>query len=114
MNLSKVAFLLKNGQPEQAVEVAGWVRTKRESKQGFAFLELNDGSAMANLQAVIDDSVPGFTQSIKQITTGASVRINGTLKESPGKGQRIELHAATLTICCAGPIGLCLPRVLKM
>lgn len=98
MNLSKVAFLLKNGQPEQAVEVAGWVRTKRESKQGFAFLELNDGSAMANLQAVIDDSVPGFTQSIKQITTGASVRINGTLKESPGKGQRIELHAATLTV----------------
>ncbi len=98
MNLSKIAALLKAGQPEQDVEVAGWVRTKRESKQNFAFLELNDGSSMAGLQVIVDDSVPGFEQSIRRITTGASVRCAGKLQESPGKGQRIELHAVELTV----------------
>ncbi len=98
MKLSKIAALLKEGQPEQEVEVAGWVRTKRESKQSFAFLELNDGSSMAGLQVIIDDTVPGFDASLKQITTGASVRVVGKLQESPGKGQRIELHATELTV----------------
>ena len=98
MTLSKIAKLIKDGQPEQQVEVAGWVRTKRESKQAFAFLELNDGSSMAGLQVIVDDSVPGFAESIKAITTGASVRVAGELKESPGKGQSIELHAAELTV----------------
>lgn len=98
MSLSKIAQLLKEGQPDQQIEVAGWVRTKRESKQGFAFLELNDGSAMANLQVIVDDSVPNFSESIKQISTGAAVRIDGKLQESPGKGQRIELLAANLTV----------------
>ncbi|WP_339911749.1 asparagine--tRNA ligase [Symmachiella dynata] len=98
MTLSKIAKLIKDGQPEQPVEVAGWVRTKRESKQAFAFLELNDGSSMAGLQMIVDDSVPGFSESIKAITTGASVRVSGVLKESPGKGQSIELHAAELTV----------------
>ncbi len=98
MSLSKIAKLLNDGQPSQEVEVAGWVRTKRESKQSFAFLELNDGSSMTGLQVIVDDAVPGFADSIKAITTGASVRVAGKLQESPGKGQRIELHAARLNV----------------
>jgi len=98
MPLTKIAKLLRDGQPEQNVEVAGWVRTKRESKQGFAFLELNDGSSMTGLQVIVDDTVPGFTESIKAITTGASVRVSGKLQESPGKGQRIEIVAAELSV----------------
>lgn len=98
MPLSKIAKLLRDGQPAQEVQVAGWVRTKRESKQSFAFLELNDGSSMTGLQVIVDNAVPGFDESIKAITTGASVRVAGTLQESPGQGQRIELHASELTL----------------
>ncbi|MCY2965510.1 MAG: OB-fold nucleic acid binding domain-containing protein, partial [Planctomycetota bacterium] len=61
----KVAQLLVNGPVGSSVDVRGWVRTRRESKQGFAFVELNDGSSFANLQVVIDKSVPGYDQFLK-------------------------------------------------
>ena len=51
--ISRIAEILKTGQPGQTLEVAGWVRTRRDSKQGFSFVELNDGSCLANLQIVI-------------------------------------------------------------
>ncbi len=96
--LSRIATLLKNGTPGEAVEVAGWIRTRRDSKQGFSFIELNDGSCMANLQVVIDGSVPGYEAHVKQMTTGASLRLTGELKPSPGANQRIELHATSFTL----------------
>lgn len=98
MTRLKVAQALHAGQPGTTVDVRGWVRTKRESKQGFAFIELNDGSCLANLQVVVDSSVPNFAETIKQITTGASLRVTGELKESPGKGQRFEVHAQTVDL----------------
>lgn len=94
----KIDSLLKQGEPGETVSVAGWVRTRRDSKQGFSFVELNDGSCMKNLQVVIDSTVPGYEESIKGVTTGSSISVNGELKESPGKGQRVELHAATLEL----------------
>lgn len=94
----KVAAILVDGQPEQEVLAQGWVRTRRDSKEGFSFLELNDGSCMKNLQVVIDASVPNYESDIKKLTTGASVALTGTLKESPGKGQRIELHTASMEV----------------
>ena len=54
MNKTKVSAALKDGRVGQNVEVRGWVRTRRDSKQGFSFVELNDGSCMASLQVVID------------------------------------------------------------
>jgi asparaginyl-tRNA synthetase len=98
MTLSRIADVLKNGQPSQSLEVAGWVRTRRDSKQGFSFIELNDGSCMANLQIVVGSEVPDFAELIKHATTGASLRASGELKESPGKGQRVELAARSLRI----------------
>ena len=98
MTLTRVAEILKNGQPGQSLEVAGWVRTRRDSKQGFSFIELNDGSCMANLQIVVGSEVLDMAENIKLATTGASVRIGGELKESPGKGQRVELAAQSLKI----------------
>ena len=53
---------------------------------------------MKNLQIVVDGAIPDYATTIKEVTTGASISVEGTLKESPGKGQRIELHAATLTV----------------
>jgi asparaginyl-tRNA synthetase len=98
MALSRISEILKSGQPGQSLEVAGWVRTRRDSKQGFSFIELNDGSCLANLQVVVGAEVPDVTENIKHVTTGASVRIAGELKESPGKGQRVELVAQSLRI----------------
>ena len=84
--------------PGEELTVNGWVRTRRDSKQGFAFIELNDGSCLGNLQIVVDQETKGFTESTKEITTGAALTITGTLKESPGKGQRVELHASELKV----------------
>jgi asparaginyl-tRNA synthetase len=98
MNPTRVATILKSGQAGQSLEVAGWVRTRRDSKQGFSFIELNDGSCLANLQIVVGADVPGFDALIKDVTTGASLRVAGELKESPGKGQRVELAARTVAI----------------
>ncbi|WP_437188086.1 asparagine--tRNA ligase [Planctomicrobium sp. SH668] len=94
----RVATLLKQTPPGSNIEISGWVRTRRDSKQAFSFIELNDGSCMANLQVVVDSSVPGYAETIKLVTTGSSVRVTGELKESPGANQRVELHAKTLEL----------------
>jgi asparaginyl-tRNA synthetase len=94
----RIAHLLQHGRPGQDVEVRGWVRTRRDSKQGFSFVELNDGSCMGGLQIVIDSAVPGYEETIKGVTTGASVAVAGELKESPGREQQIELHARSLRL----------------
>jgi asparaginyl-tRNA synthetase len=93
----RIAEILRNGQPHETLTVQGWVRTKRELKE-FAFVEVNDGSSMANLQVVIDTSLPNFDTLLKQISTGAAVEITGILVESPAKGQRIELKASEVTV----------------
>ena len=98
MPLPRVAQLLLEGQPGAAIEVAGWVRTRRDNKGGFSFIELNDGSCLSNLQIVVDSSVPGYAETIKLVTTGASIRVSGELKASPGAKQRVELQATTLTL----------------
>ena len=97
MAIMRVAHALNDGQPEQEIEVRGWVRTVR-AKPAFSFIELNDGSCLKNLQIIVDAAVPDYEQSIKQVGTGASVAVSGTLRESPGKGQRIELHAGALKV----------------
>ena len=78
------------------VLVKGWVRTKRGNKQ-IAFITLNDGTTINNLQIVAD--VPKFDEAIMNlVTTGASISARGKLQESPGKGQDIELHAEEIKI----------------
>jgi len=98
MTTPRIHNILKEGEIGSTLEVRGWVRTRRDSKEGFSFVELNDGSCMANLQIIIDRDVPGYEESIKDVTTGASIAVEGELKESPGKGQRVELHAKTLRV----------------
>ena len=97
MKFRRVADILKNGQPEEAVIVKGWVRTKRELK-GFAFTEVNDGSSLAGLQVVLDGDVPDYEANLKKINTGASIEVAGNLVASQGKGQRIELKAEQVTV----------------
>ena len=93
----RIAELLKNGQPDEAVKVQGWVRTKRELKE-FTFVEVNDGSSLANLQVVLNQDLPDYTNLVKKLNTGASLAVEGVLVASPAKGQRIELKATTVEV----------------
>jgi asparaginyl-tRNA synthetase len=92
-----IDHILKTGAVGDEIKVQGWIRSKRESK-GFAFVDVNDGSCMANIQVVIAQGLAEYTDKIKRINTGASVAISGQLVESPAKGQRVELQAQTLEI----------------
>ncbi|NES18523.1 MAG: asparagine--tRNA ligase [Symploca sp. SIO3E6] len=93
----RIAEILRNGQPDESVTIKGWVRTKRELKE-FAFMEVNDGSFMANLQVILNPDLPDYEDILQQLNTGASVEVTGTLVPSPGKGQRIELKASAVRV----------------
>ncbi|UZQ55634.1 asparagine--tRNA ligase [Trichothermofontia sichuanensis B231] len=97
MTIRRIAELLKQGQPNEVITIQGWVRTKRELKD-FSFLEVNDGSGLTNLQVVLEPSLPNYEAALKQLNTGASLRVTGMLVPSLGKGQRIELKASTLEV----------------
>jgi len=81
-----------------AVTIHGWVRTKRDSKGGFSFVEINDGSCLAGIQVVADDSLPNYESDVKRLVTGCCVRVDGELRESPGKGQAVEVLATKLDV----------------
>ncbi|MGF1495075.1 MAG: asparagine--tRNA ligase [Microcoleaceae cyanobacterium] len=97
MVVRRIAEVLKNGQPDEQITVRGWVRTQREFKD-FAFAELNDGSALANLQVILNSDLPDYQPILKQLNTGSSAEVTGVLAESPAKGQRVELKAAEVTV----------------
>jgi asparaginyl-tRNA synthetase len=80
------------------VRLQGWVRTRRDSKGGFSFLELNDGSAQGNVQVIADGSLPNYQSEILHLTAGCSVTVEGVVKASPAKGQATEVQAAKLTV----------------
>ncbi|MCF0185007.1 MAG: asparagine--tRNA ligase, partial [Bacteroidaceae bacterium] len=93
---TKVADVLKRTDYGQTVNVKGWVRSKRGSK-GIFFIALNDGSTIKNVQIVGDDAK--FAEdTIKQITTGACLSVNGTLVESPAAGQASEIQALEIEV----------------
>jgi asparaginyl-tRNA synthetase len=95
--MTRIAEILRNGQPDTTVTLQGWVRTKREQKS-FTFIEVTDGSSMNGLQAVIQDTLPDYEALMKRLSTGASLRITGKLVPSPGKGQRIEMQAEAVVV----------------
>jgi asparaginyl-tRNA synthetase len=81
-----------------AVTVAGWIRTRRDSKGGFSFLEVNDGSSFDGLQIIADGSLANYESEVRNLHTGAAVSVTGELVESPGAGQRVELRATDLVV----------------
>ncbi|MFQ5730851.1 MAG: asparagine--tRNA ligase [Planctomycetaceae bacterium] len=97
MPAKRIDAILQDGQPGERLTVKGWIRTARKQPK-FAFVELNDGSCLKNLQVVIDATVDEYQAFVKSLSTGAAIGVQGELRESPGKGQRIELHAASVEI----------------
>jgi asparaginyl-tRNA synthetase len=76
----------------------GWIRTRRDSKGGFSFLELNDGSCLANIQIIADAKLPNYESEVKQLAPGCSVTVRGEVKESGGKGQATEVQASEIVV----------------
>ncbi|WP_414566441.1 MULTISPECIES: asparagine--tRNA ligase [unclassified Anabaena] len=97
MENRRIAEILRSSQPDESLVIQGWVRTKRELK-GFAFIEVNDGSSLANLQVVMNQDLPDYEVTIKKLNTGAAVEVHGVLVASQGKGQRVELTAQTVKV----------------
>ncbi len=82
----------------QQATLQGWIRTRRDSKGGFSFLELNDGSCLANIQVVADSNLPNYESEIKRLSPGCSVTIRGEVKPSDGKEQATEVHAREVIV----------------
>src|SRR6476660_1268133 len=82
----------------KAVTVQGWIRTRRDSKGGFSFLEVNDGSCLANIQIVVDAKLPNYESEVKLLSAGCSVTVHGELKASGGKEQATEVHASDVKV----------------
>ena len=80
------------------VQLQGWVRTRRDSKGGFSFLELNDGSSMGNVQILAEAALPNYENEVKKQGTGASVTVRGMVRKSPAKGQATEVQALSVTV----------------
>jgi len=78
--------------------IKGWVRTLRDSKGGFSFLEINDGSSFGNLQVIANNTLQNYQTDILKIGTGCSVVIEGVIKGSPAKGQETELVADSVQV----------------
>jgi len=93
---TRIVDVLKMDSFGTIVNVKGWVRTRRGSKQ-VNFIALNDGSTINNIQIVIDIEKFG-EEYLKPITTGACISVNGELVESLGQGQKAELHACDIEI----------------
>ena len=92
---TKVKDLLKS-EPGHEVLAKGWVRTKRGNKN-IAFIALNDGSTINNIQIVVETAK--FNDDLlKKITTGACLAVRGDLVESVGSGQAVEIQAKDITV----------------
>ncbi len=91
-----IKHVLARTEPLDILVVAGWVRTRRDSKE-FSFIELNDGSCLGNLQIVADAGISGYAD-ISKMATGASITVSGKLIPSPAQGQDWEMQATEIRL----------------
>ena len=93
---TSIKSALQSGAAIDAIQIQGWVRTRRDSKD-FSFIELNDGSSLRNLQIIAKNTLPNYAD-VQRLTTGSSVVVSGALVASQGKGQKWELVADNIGI----------------
>jgi asparaginyl-tRNA synthetase len=80
------------------VEIKGWLRSRRDSKGGFSFLAVNDGSTQHALQVVAPGELANYQSDVQRLTAGCSLRVVGTLVASQGKGQSVEIQAEEVEV----------------
>jgi len=93
----RISDILRQQPVGGTIDVSGWVRTRRDSG-GLSFLEINDGSSLANLQVIADGRLGNYETEVKKLSTGCSLRVQGQLVASPAKGQAVEVQADTITV----------------
>ncbi len=80
------------------IELCGWVRTRRDSKAGLSFVNLHDGSCFDPIQVIVANSLENYQSDVLKLTAGCSIKVTGTLVESPGKGQQYEVQATAIEV----------------
>ncbi len=92
------AALAGNVEVGASITLQGWVRTRRDSKAGFSFIQLSDGSCQGLIQIIAPQELDNYTSEILRLTAGASLIAHGTLSASQGKGQQYELQAERIEV----------------
>lgn len=82
----------------EQITINGWVRSRRDSKAGFSFINLHDGSCFDGIQIVADAKLENYDTEILKLTTGCSITVEGTVVESQGKGQQVEIQASSVAV----------------
>ncbi|MFH1834183.1 MAG: asparagine--tRNA ligase [bacterium] len=98
MDRTLIRDALNNVPVGTQIVLGGWVRTVRTSKGGFSFITLNDGSCLNTIQVVAAGALPNYDSEIVHLAAGCSVLVTGTLVESQGKGQRVEVQAGEVRV----------------
>jgi asparaginyl-tRNA synthetase len=80
------------------ITVEGWVRTRRDSKAGFSFINVHDGSCFDPIQVVAPNALDNYDDEVLKLTTGCAVICRGTLVESAGRGQKYEIQAESIEV----------------
>ena len=96
MQRTLIVNALDSKEARPGITVCGWIRTRRDSRE-FSFVELNDGSCLANLQCIVDAGTAAAA-SLGEAGTGAAIEVRGDLVESPGKGQKWEIRAHEIRV----------------
>jgi asparaginyl-tRNA synthetase len=97
--MTRIAEILSGSLPVASeVTVQGWIRTRRDSKAGLSFLDVHDGSCFSGIQVVAPADLDNYESEVRHLTTGCSVICRGTLVESRGKGQNLEIQAAEVRV----------------
>ena len=80
------------------VTVKGWVRTRRDSKAGISFVQVNDGSCQGNVQLVVPATLANYTSEVLHLTAGCAIEADGTLVRSQGQGQAFEIQTSAMRL----------------
>jgi asparaginyl-tRNA synthetase len=99
MPFSKIKDALA-GKPDLGAEITikGWVRTRRDSKAGFSFINVNDGSCFDAIQVVAPGELENYSNEVQKLTAGCAVECTGTLVESAGRGQQFEIQGSSVKV----------------
>ncbi len=93
---------VKDARHESAIgkagTIQGWVRTRRDSKAGFSFIEINDGTSQGNIQIIAPTDLENYESEIKSLSAGCSISAEGEIKESGGRGQATEMLASNVSV----------------
>lgn len=99
---NRIKELLARDTAGGTVFIQGWLKTARHTKN-VSFLEVSDGSCFSGIQTILDGKIDNYSELTKQLKTGCAVSVSGELVDSPGKGQKFEIHAQSLDV--TGTVG---------